>query len=133
MKGSQSGASQRGVLLAELFWIRFSQIVRDRVDIGQRLRRSDACLEMSERLKDRVLVTARGLDIPSIDLLLIDDRHEKFRRNEAHRAAKLRRRDADDCEGMLVELDDPADDVAIVVKTAVPVGITENKIRRAVG
>ena len=45
---------------------------------------------------------------------------------------ELRRRDAEDGERMLVHLNDAAHHAAIVLKMAVPIGITEHDVRGAV-
>src|SRR5215469_12013286 len=62
----------------------------------------------------------------------IDDRSPEVGREEELCAAEVRRSNADDGEGMLVDLDGAANHIAIAVEIAVPEGVTQNDLRHAV-
>src|SRR5215469_11145012 len=86
---------------------------------------------MAKRLENSVGRPTRVQALP-MHLLLVDDRNEEIRRDEHQCPAKLRRRHANDRERMLVQLDDPAYYIAVILKAAVPVGKAEHQIRRAI-
>jgi hypothetical protein len=58
--------------------------------------------------------------VAAADLRQIHDRCPEVRRKEKLRTAEVGWRDADDHEGMLVDLNDAADYIAITVEIAVP-------------
>src|SRR5580700_2862571 len=66
-------------------------------------------------------------------LLLVDDRDPEVRREQRKVSAKALWGDAEDGEGMLVELNDAAYDAAVILKMRVPVGPGQHDVRCAVG
>src|SRR5215469_12355107 len=78
-------------------------------------------------------VAANIEDVFSVHLLLINDWHEEVHRHEEQGPAETRRGNADDRERMFIELNGPADHVAIILKPAVPKCIAEHEIRCTVG
>jgi hypothetical protein len=87
---------------------------------------------MSECLKNPTLGARVQVHFP-IDLRRVDDGHKQIGIEEDQGAMKFRRCHTDDGKGMLVQLDDAADDAAIILKTSVPVGVTEHDVGSAVG
>src|SRR5580658_1948222 len=87
---------------------------------------------MSHGLEDRMFGKARAQAVHA-QLFLIDDGHEEVGRDERDRSLKTGRRHTDDGVRMLVEADLTADDARIALEAGVPISVSENDIRGAVG
>ena len=57
---------------------------------------------------------------------MLDQRHEASRIEEEEGPVKIRRRDAEDGEGMAIETNHTADHLAIVLEMGVPILIAED-------
>src|ERR1700734_2741434 len=64
---------------------------------------------------------------------MLDQRHEHRGIEEEECPVKIPGRNAQNGEGMAIELDHPADDSAIVLEMGVPVLIAQHDVGRAVG
>src|SRR5580693_3933584 len=86
---------------------------------------------MPHRHKNETM-TARVQVVPSFYLLLIHERNEESGIEEYQGAVESGGRDAEDGVGILVHLNDAADDAAIVLKMRMPIRIAEHDVGRAV-
>ena len=87
---------------------------------------------MSEGLKNPAPAEGVQVNFRS-ELRCVDDRDIDIWMEKDKGAVKVRRGYADDCERMLVQLDDAADGAAVILKTSVLVRIAENDVWSAVG
>ena len=78
------------------------------------------------------MVSAIVQEIRPVHLLLIDDWHKEIGRKNQYTPAEPRRRYTNDCERMLVELNNTAHHAAVILKMVVPIGVGEHDVGRAV-
>ena len=117
--------------MALVFGIGLFEIRANRVQIGNRLRRSDSRLQVSHHHHDPT-VPARVQEIYPVYLFLVHHRHEESGRENQYSPAEARRRYTDDSERMLVELNRAAHHAAVILKMRVPIRVGEHHIRGAV-
>jgi hypothetical protein len=65
-------------------------------------------------------------------MFLVNDRHPEIGKDERQSPTEFLRRYAQDGERMLVQLDRAAHYAAVILKMAVPIGVSEHDIRSAV-
>ena len=71
--------------------------------------------------------------VPAFYLLLVHHRRKELGREKYQSPAKSWRRDAENGEGMVVQLNDSAHDATFIVKLAVPIRVAEHDVGGAVG
>src|SRR5215472_17471001 len=88
---------------------------------------------MAQRLNNPATVPAHFKDIYPLHLFLVDKRYKKIGGEKHHRPTEAMRRNTDDGERMLVELNDTAHYATIILKAGVPISVTEHYVRSTVG
>src|SRR5579863_344463 len=76
--------------------------------------------------------SALGQAIVSFQPRYVRDRHKKILKEKQHRAVEPGRRNTDDCERVLVELNGTAKHARIALKVAMPIRVIEHDVRSAV-
>src|SRR5579863_2293906 len=112
-------------VMSDLFRISLLKIGGDRVYIGPGLSESDSRLKMSECLEHPAGIGAI-LRISLTQFFLIDDRHEEIRGNEHQGSLKPGRGNPHDGVWMLVELNRSPHYVLIVLKSCVPIRVSQH-------
>ena len=117
--------------MAIVFGIVLSEICADRVQIGNRLRRSDAWLQMSHYHKYPT-VSARIQEVRTLYLLLVNHWHKEIGRAEQQSPVEPEWSYTEDGKRVFVDPDNAAHHVRIILKMHVPIRVCENHIRSAV-
>src|SRR5580704_12374460 len=107
--------------MADFLGIGLCETCAYRIHVSGGLHGSHTWLEMPECFEDRLDASSRFQRTLGRHLLLVHHRHEEVRGYEQQRALKLRRRDPNDGVRVLIELNNPANDAAIVLEIAVPI------------
>src|ERR1700676_1029576 len=118
--------------MTHLFGIGLLEIDAHGVHLGDSLSKSHPGFQMSERLKNPMGVPARAEDGVPGHLLFIDDRDKEIGRDKYQSPVEIGRRYTDNGKRMLIELDNLAYHAAVILKTAVPVGVGKDNIRSAI-
>src|ERR1700741_1024001 len=71
--------------------------------------------------------------VPAFYLLLVHHRRKKLGREKYQGAAKSKRRDAENGEGMIVQMNDSANDATFIGKMVVPIRVAQHDVGCAVG
>ena len=96
-------APAENVDCAVVFGIRLFQVRANRIQIGDRLRRRHARLEMPERPQIPIVFPRAFRTLSPSIARLFDQRHKKIGVEKQQRPVKVRRGDPEDGEGMLVQ------------------------------
>src|SRR4029077_9165685 len=110
-----------------VFGIALFESGANRVQVGNRLRRSDSRLQMPKRLTDPT-VSAGVQKIRRVVVFLVDDGYKEIGREDQNSPAESGRRYTDDGKRMLVEMENAADHAAVILKMAVPIRIGKDDI-----